>query len=150
VAQTPECDSALVCRHHAGAPDSGVADAIAEDWRAPLDGGDATEDLRGRYRGVVAPKGIAFRDQYSRARPDVFAYHAVHEQALPGPEQDDITRVDVLDRAAMHDKDVARSDGGKHAGAGHPQTYLAKPFQHFGQQGGNGLCDQEAFFTVLH
>jgi hypothetical protein len=139
-----------VCRHPAGAPDPGVADAIAQDWRAPFDGGDATKDLRGRDGGIVAPKGIAFRDQYSRARADVFADHAVDEQALPDPEQDDIRRVDVLDRAAMHDKDVSRSNGGKHAGAGDPQPYLAKAFQHFGQQDGGGPCDQEAFFTVLH
>lgn len=80
----------------------------------------------------------------------MFAYHAVHKQALPDPEQDDIRRVDFLDRAVMHDEDVARSDGGKHAGAGDPQSYLTKAFQHFGQQDGGGPCDQEAFFTVLH
>ena len=66
-AQTAERSPALVCRHPAGAPDPGVADAIAQDRRGPLDGGDATKDLRGRDRGIVAPKGIAFRDQYSRA-----------------------------------------------------------------------------------
>ncbi|HEY0284386.1 MAG TPA: hypothetical protein VGC23_03290 [Vicinamibacterales bacterium] len=139
-----------MCRHPACAPDPGVAEAIAQDGRAPLDGGDATKNLRGRDRGIVAPKSIAFRDQYSSACADVFADHAVHEQALSDPEQHDITRVDVFDRAAMHDKDVARSDGGKHAGAGGPQPYFAKAFQHFGQQAGDGLCDQEAFFTVLH
>ena len=149
-AHTTECSPALVGRHPAGASDPGVADAIAQDGRGPFDGGDATKDLRGRDRGIVAPKGIAFRDQYSRARADVFAYHAVHKQALPDPEQDDIRRVDFLDRAVMHDKDVARPDGGKHAGAGDPQPYLTEAFQHFGQQDWGGPCDQEAFFTVLH
>jgi hypothetical protein len=75
---------------------------------------------------------------------------AVREQTPAISEQHDIAGAEFLDRAAMHDQDVARADGWKHTGAGDTQPYFAKATQHLGEQVRGGRLDQETFFAVRH
>ena len=80
----------------------------------------------------------------------VLARHAVSEQALPGSEQDDVTRGDVVDRAAT----MTRTSPARMAGSMLvPETRSRtspKRLNTSASRCGAGRRDQETFFTVLH
>jgi len=98
--------------------------------RAALDGSNAAQEFVGGNLRIVMVERIPPGDPIGGALVECPLHHAVGEKSpLPG-KQYDIAWERLGGTAPAHAKDVARPDGGQHAGAGSSQAQSPRGAEH--------------------